>query len=56
MEGEREQQTIRIHDDDDDDDGDDLVKEKKLVILLLFLCVYGVFPLWVVCCLERGFL
>jgi hypothetical protein len=54
MEGEREQQTIRIHDDDDDDD--DLVKEKKFVILLLFLCVYGVFPLWVVCCLERGFL
>lgn len=49
MQREREQQTIRIHDDD-------LVKEKKFVILLLFLCVYGVFPLWVVCCLERGFL
>lgn len=50
---ERRQQTTRILPDDDDDD---LVKEKELVILLLFLCVYGVFPLWVVCCLERGFL
>ncbi len=53
-ERERRQQTTRIHDDDDDDDY--FVKQKKLVILLLFLCVYEVFPLWMVCCLERGFL